>query len=178
MTQPEPVKQIDLPAFCLVVMMGASGAGKSTFTRRHFLPTEVLSSDYFRALVSDDESNQAATNDAFEVLYFVATKRLAARKLTVIDATNVRPNDRKGFIQLAGQFYCPAAALVLDVPEQLCHDRNQSRPGRDFGPEVVRNQMTLLQKNVHQLKEEGFGYVHIFSTVGEIESVRICRTLA
>src|SRR5690242_16997211 len=74
---------ITIPELSMVVLIGPSGAGKSTFAHRHFKPTEVLSSDYCRGLVSDDENDQAATADAFEVLQFVARKRLAAGKLTV-----------------------------------------------------------------------------------------------
>ena len=87
--------RIEIPELSLVVLMGPSGSGKSSFARKHFKPTEVLSSDECRGLVSDDENNQAATNDAFDVLYYIAKKRLAAGRITVIDATNVQPEARK-----------------------------------------------------------------------------------
>src|SRR2546423_7303712 len=147
---------ISLPELCLVALVGPSGAGKSTFARRHFLPTEVLSSDYFRGLVSDDENSQAATKDAFEALYFIAAKRLAAGKLTVIDATNVRPEDRKGFVQLAKQFHCLAVAIVIDAPESVCHDRNRGRANRDFGPHVIRQHVTNLRRSLRGIEREGF----------------------
>ena len=83
--------KITLPELSLVALVGPTGSGKSTFARRHFKPTEVISSDYCRGLVSDDENSQAATKDAFELLYYIVRKRLAAGKLTVIDATNVQP---------------------------------------------------------------------------------------
>ncbi|MHC4565582.1 MAG: AAA family ATPase [Planctomycetota bacterium] len=92
---------IKIPKLSLVVLIGPSGSGKSTFASRHFLPTEVLSSDYCRALVSDDQNDQRVTNEAFEVMHFIARKRLAAGKLTVIDATNVQPESRKPLVQLA-----------------------------------------------------------------------------
>ena len=97
--------KITLPELSLVVLIGASGSGKSTFARQHFLPTEVISSDYCRGLVSDDENNQAATADAFELLHFIVTKRLAAGKLTVIDATNVQPESRKPLLELARKYH-------------------------------------------------------------------------
>lgn len=79
--------RINLPELCVVALIGVSGSGKSTFARKHFKPTEVISSDFCRALVSDDENDQSATNDAFDVLYYIAGKRLEAGRLTVIDAT-------------------------------------------------------------------------------------------
>src|SRR5436190_11264200 len=111
--------------------MGPSGSGKSTFARKHFLPSEVLSSDYCRYLVSDDENDQAATNDAFQVLHFIAAKRLAAAKLTVVDATNVQPEARKPLLALARQYHVLPVAIVLNVPERTCVDRNQNRAERN-----------------------------------------------
>src|ERR671929_1412115 len=107
---------IKIPELALVVLIGASGSGKSTFARRHFKPTEVLSSDFCRALVSDDENDQAATKDAFEVLHFVAAKRLAAGRLTVVDATNVQPEARKPLLQLARSYHVLPVAIVFNLP--------------------------------------------------------------
>src|SRR5215813_10972873 len=120
--------KIAIPELSLVVLIGPSGAGKSTFARRHFKPTEVLSSDYCRGLVSDDESNQAVTPDAFEVLTFIAGKRLAAGKLTVIDATNVQPEARKPLMALAREYHSLPVAIVFDLSERICSERNRSRP--------------------------------------------------
>lgn len=89
--------EIKLPDFCLVVLIGASGSGKSTFAQKHFLPTEVISSDRCRGIVADDENDQTATGAAFDLVHIIAEKRLAARRLTVIDATSVRPEDRKHY---------------------------------------------------------------------------------
>ncbi len=117
--------QITLPELSLVILIGASGAGKSTFARQHFKSTSILSSDYFRAMVSDDETDQTATEDTFDVLHYIAAKRLAAGKLTVIDATNVQPESRKPLIALAKKYHCFAVAIVFDLPESLCQERNQ-----------------------------------------------------
>src|SRR5271167_3884692 len=122
--------EVKIPELALVVLVGASGSGKSTLARTLFKPTEVLSSDFCRGLVSDDENNQAATNDAFEVLHFIAAKRLRAGKLTVIDATNVQPEARKPIIALARQYHCIPVAIVFDLPEKLCHERNRDRSDR------------------------------------------------
>src|SRR5438132_9379903 len=137
--------QISIPKLSLVVLIGPSGSGKSTFARKRFKPTEVLSSDFCRGLVSDDENNQAATNEAFELLHFIARKRLAAGKLTVIDATNVQPESRKPLVEIAREFHCLPVAIVLDLPERVAHDRNKTRADRDFGPHVIRQQAQQLQ---------------------------------
>src|SRR5213075_3537534 len=132
--------KLTIPELAVVALVGPSGSGKSSFARNHFRPTEVLSSDFCRGLVSDDENAQAATKDAFEVLHCVARKRLAAGRLTVVDATNVQPEARKPLVALAREFHALPVAIVLNVPEKLCHERNQNRPDRQFGPHVVRNQ--------------------------------------
>jgi protein phosphatase len=167
--------EIKIPELALVVMVGASGSGKSTFTRRHFKPTEVLSSDYCRGLVSDDENDQVATKDAFEVLHFIAGKRLKAGKLTVVDATNVQPEARKPLIALARQYHCLPVVFVLDMPERLCQDRNVGRVDRAFGPHVIRNQTSQLRKSIRGLEREGFRHVHVFRSPDELEGLTILR---
>src|SRR6195256_907737 len=111
---------ISIPKLSLVVLIGPSGSGKSTFASNHFLPTEILSSDACRAMVSDEENNQAVTNDAFAVLHFIAAKRLTLGRLTVIDATNVQPESRKPLVALARQFHCLPVAIVLNMSEKVC----------------------------------------------------------
>ena len=148
--------KVTIPELALVVLIGPSGSGKSSFARKHFKPTEVLSSDYCRGLVSDDENDQAATTDAFEVLHFVARKRLAAGKLAVVDATNVQPEARKPLVQLARDFHCLPVAIVFNLPEHLCHERNRGRTDRDFGPHVIRQQTQQLRRGLRGLEREGY----------------------
>jgi len=167
--------KITIPELSLVVLVGVSGSGKSTFGRKYFKPTEVLSSDFCRGLVSDEENNQAATKDAFDVLQFIARKRLAAGKLTVVDATNVQPESRKAYVLLARDFHCLPVAIVLNVPERLAHDRNRQRPDRDFGPHVVRQQREQLNRSMRNLEREGFRHVFILRSPEEIEAVTIER---
>ena len=167
--------KITLPELSLVVLIGPSGSGKSTFASKHFRPTEVLSSDFCRGLVSDDENDQAATNDAFEVLHFVARKRLAAGKLTAIDATNVQPEARKPLVALAREFHVLPVAIVFDLPDKLCHERNRNRPNRGFGPHVVRSQVQQMRRSLRGLEREGFRHVFVFTSPEEIESVSIER---
>ena len=144
---PDSTMNIAIPSLSLVVLIGPSGAGKSTFAREHFKPTEILSSDACRAMISDQENDQTVTIQAFEVLRFIAAKRLALGRLTVIDATSVQPEARKPLVELARQYHCLPVAIVLDLPERVCHERNRDRPGRDFGPHVVRNQKAQLRQS-------------------------------
>ncbi|GIV96335.1 MAG: polynucleotide kinase-phosphatase [Herpetosiphonaceae bacterium] len=167
--------KISIPELALVVLIGASGSGKSTFARAHFKSTEVLSSDTCRALVSDDENNQAATKDAFDVLHFIAAKRLARGHLTVIDATNVQTEARKPLIALARQYHCLPVAIVLDLPERLCHERNRARPDRNLGPHVIRRQCQQLKRSLRDLEREGFRHVFVLSSPDEIAAVTIER---
>src|SRR6266508_4231826 len=155
---------ISIPELALVVLVGPSGAGKSTFARTHFKPTEVLSSDFCRGLVSDDENDQSATSEAFDLLHYIARKRLAAGRLTVIDATNVQPEARKPLIALAREFHVLAVAIVFDLPE------------RDFGPHVIRRQLQDLRRSLRGLEREGFRYVFTLETPTQVESAGITRT--
>ena len=132
--------KIEIPELSFVVLVGVSGCGKSCFARKHFKPTEVLSSDYCRGRVADDENDKAATEDAFDLLHFIARKRLKNGLLTVVDATNVHPEDREKYVQIAREHHCLPVAIVLNLPERVCQDRNKSRPDRDFGAHVIRRQ--------------------------------------
>ena len=167
--------KITVPELSFVLLVGASGCGKSTFARQHFKPTEVLSSDYCRGLVSDDENDQTATKEAFEVLHFIARKRLAAGRLTVIDATNVQPDSRKPLVALAREFHVLPIAIVFDFPEKLCQERNRNRPNRDFGSHVVRNQAQQLRRSLRGLEGEGFRGVHVFKSPEELDGLVIER---
>src|SRR5689334_23040282 len=164
-----------IPELSLVLLIGPSGCGKSTFGRTHFKPTEVLSSDFCRGLVADNENDQSATKDAFEMLHFIARKRLAAGRLTVIDATNVQPDARKPLVELAREFHVLPVALVFNFAERFCQDRNRNRPDRDFGPHVIRNQSQQLRRSLRGLEREGFRHVHIFNAPEEVEGLEIER---
>lgn len=164
-----------VPELSLVVLVGASGSGKSTFARENFGPFEVISSDFCRGLVSDDENNQAASADAFEVLHFIAGKRLAAGRLTVVDATNTQPAARKALVQLARDHDVLPVAIVLDVPEAVAVERNRSRTDRDFGPHVIRRQQDQLRRSLKGLGKEGFRKVHHLRGVSQIDNATIVR---
>lgn len=152
--------QIDIPDFSLVVLIGASGSGKSTFARMFFKPTEVVSSDWCRGLLSDDENDQSVSKEAFELLYYLVGKRLSLRRLTVVDATNVDPTYRKQLIAIARKHHALPVAIVLNVPAKVCEARNRERPDRTFGGRVIRNQIATMRRSLRGLKREGFRVIH------------------
>ncbi|MGI5429216.1 polynucleotide kinase-phosphatase [Streptomyces sp. CA-179760] len=158
----------------LVVLVGASGSGKSTFARRHFKATEVISSDFCRGLVSDDENDQSATKDAFDVLHYIAGKRLAAGRRTVVDATSVQPDARRQLIDLAKQYDVLPIAIVLDVPEEVCAERNAGRTDRaDMPRRVIHRHTRELRRSLRHLEREGFRKVHVLRGVDEVEHATV-----
>jgi polynucleotide kinase-phosphatase len=167
--------QVSIPDFSLVVLIGATGSGKSTFAARHFLPTEIISSDRCRALVADDEEDQSATPEAFELVHLIAAKRLARRRLAVIDATNVRPEDRKKLVELARHYHALPTAIVFDLPEDLCVGRNKTRSDRSFSARVVHDHVRLLRKSLRGLEREGFRGVRILRDEAAIAAVSVAR---
>lgn len=164
--------KIELGDPWLVVLMGASGSGKSTFAARHFLPTETVSSDFCRALVADDANDQSASQDAFAVLHEITSRRLARGRLTVIDATNVQKEARAPLVRIAREHDLFATAIVLDVPEATCQARNATRPDRDFGEHVIRRQSRELRRSLRFLQREGFRHVHVVEDGAEVEITR------
>jgi protein phosphatase len=167
--------RIDLPDPSLVVLIGPSGSGKSSFARQHFAATEVISSDVCRGLVADDENDQGATEDAFAVLQFIAGRRLAQPRLTVVDATNVQREARRPLLELARRHDLFAVAIVLDLPEEVCQARNGARPDRDFGAHVVRRQRSQLRTSLKGLRREGFHRVTVLGSPEEVDAAEVRR---
>ncbi|WEH14770.1 polynucleotide kinase-phosphatase [Streptomyces sp. VNUA24] len=158
----------------LVVLVGASGSGKSTFARRHFKPTEIISSDFCRGLVSDDENDQSATKDAFDVLHYIAGKRLAAGRRTVVDATSVQQESRKQLIELARRHDVLPIAIVLDVPEEVCAERNATRTDRaDMPRRVIQRHTRELRRSLRHLEREGFRKVHVLRGVEDVDHATV-----
>jgi protein phosphatase len=162
-----------IPDMALVALVGVSGSGKSTFAATHFAPTQVLSSDFCRGLVADDENDQSASADAFDVLYYIAGKRLDAARMTVVDATNTQRDARAKLIALAKEHDVLPVAIVLDLSEAECLRRNDSRPDRQFGAKVVHRQHAELRRSLKFLAKEGFRRVHVLRGQEEIDAARI-----
>ncbi|WP_072686951.1 polynucleotide kinase-phosphatase [Rhodococcus marinonascens] len=167
------VPDISVPALSLVLLVGVSGSGKSTFAEKNFAPTQVLSSDFCRGLVADDENDQTATSDAFDVLHYIVGTRLRRGLPTVVDATNVQRKSRKALIDLAKSHDVLVDAIVLDVPDGVAIERNATRPDRDFGPHVIRRQHKDLRGSLPKIRKEGFRRVHVLTGVDEIDSATV-----
>jgi len=166
---------LEIPDFCLVVLIGATGSGKSTFAARRFLPTEVISSDRCRGLVSDDDNDQSVSGDAFELVAAIAEKRLKHRRLTVIDATNVRAADRRAWVALARRWHALPVAIVIDPGLDVCVARNAARPDRTVGEGVPRRMIEEIRRGLGGLGREGFRQVWKLSSPEAIETARIER---
>ncbi|MDX3629173.1 MULTISPECIES: polynucleotide kinase-phosphatase [Streptomyces] len=173
-TQLKQGRVLPVTDLSLVVLIGASGSGKSTFARRHFKPTEIISSDFCRGLVSDDENDQGATKDAFDVLHYIAGKRLAAGRRTVVDATSVQQESRKQLIELARKHDVLPIAIVLDVPEEVCAERNAARTDRaDMPRRVIQRHTRELRRSLRHLEREGFRKVHVLRGVEDAENATV-----
>ncbi|MFI8965407.1 polynucleotide kinase-phosphatase [Streptomyces sp. NPDC053493] len=168
------VRRLPVTDLSLVVLIGATGSGKSTFARRHFKPTEIVSSDFCRGLVADDENDQSASKDAFDVLHYIAGKRLAAGRLTVVDATNVQREARRQLVQLAREHDVLPIAIVLDLPEEVCAARNAARPDRAHLPRhVIQRHRRELRRSLGGLEREGFRKVHVLRGVADVEAAEV-----
>ncbi|NME70168.1 polynucleotide kinase-phosphatase [Flammeovirga aprica] len=163
--------EIKVPELSLVLLIGSSGSGKSTFAAKHFNQYEVVSSDICRGIVSNDENSQKASQDAFDVLNFIIEKRLKNGLLTVVDATNVQKQARKNLLNLAKKYHTLPVALVLDMPQKVCEERNKEREDRNFGNHVIRNQQQQLRKSIRGLKKEGFRKTYVLKGEEEVEAV-------
>ena len=170
---------IELPEPCVVVLIGAAGAGKSTLAARHFAASEILSSDAFRAMVSGAATDQRASRTAFSILHRQLGKRLAAGRTSVIDATNVSVYARRSVLRMAGATATPTpvVAIVLDLDPQLVLARNAGRAGRVVPEEAVRRQLEHLARSAVPgvLAAEGFASVHRIRTADELDRVEISR---
>jgi protein phosphatase len=169
------LQELKIPHLSLVVLVGVSSSGKSTWARKHFLPTEVVSSDHCRALVSDDENNQGVSPEAFRVLNLIVEERLRLGRLTVVDATNVKKEARQPFLELAKKHHVLPVAVAFKISERICAERNTQRADRHLAPHVLQQQAMNFRRSLGHLQEEGFAKVHVFESVEAVEQTRIQR---
>jgi protein phosphatase len=167
--------QIKIPELSLVVLIGPSGSGKSTFASKYFIPTEIVSSDTCRGMISDDENDQTITTEAFDLVHTIIRKRLALGRMTVVDATNVQREARKPLVSIARQYHCLPVAIVFNFPEKICKARNKLREDRIFGPHVIRQQRSQMRRSIKGLKREGFRHIFTIDSEEKADAASIER---
>ena len=167
--------RVAVPPDALLVLVGPSGAGKTTFAARAVAPTEVLSSDAMRAMVADDASDQTATEAAFELLHAALGFRLARGRLTVVDATNVEARWRTPLLALARRHGRSAVAIVFDLPLELCLKRNAARMRGAVPEAAIRRQHQRMRRSLGELAEEGFGSVVRLSSAADVQALELRR---
>jgi protein phosphatase len=166
--------RIGVPADAMVMLIGPSGSGKSTFAARHFAPTEVLASDAMRAVVADDPDDQSATDAAFELLHTALALRLARRRMTVVDATNVEGWAREAPLAIARRQGRPAVAIVFALPLETCLARNLARE-RPRPPASIRRQHRWMVDSLASLAADDFADRWILHSQDEADAVRVER---
>jgi protein phosphatase len=162
---------VRIPTDAMVVLVGPSGSGKSTFASRHFLQTQVLSSDALRAVVADDADDQTATDAAFELLHSALAMRLVRRKLTVVDATSVEGWARQHLLSVARRLGRPAAAIVFNLPLATCLERNVARTDRRRPPAAIRRPQARMRASLDGLSAEGYAALVVLSSPDEADAV-------
>ena len=167
--------KIEIPELSLVVLIGPSSAGKSTFAAKYFKSTEIISSDFCRSIVSDDVNSLEASADAFDLVHYIISKRLKRGNLTVVDATNLQEEARKSLLKLAKQYHTFPVAIVLNLPEKLCQERNKVRTDRAINSSVIRNQHRQMRRSIRRLKKEGFRFIFTLKNEEEVEQTKISR---
>lgn len=162
---------IKLSRRTLLVLAGPAGSGKSTFARRRFAPTMIVSSDYCRALVCDDENNQRVSRDAFDLFYYIIHKRMFQGRFTVADSTALQPETRQRLLDLAHRHGYLTCLLIFNVPEKISRARNQQRE-RKVEEQVHSYHAGLLQQTLQAAPHEGWDRLYILS-LEQIDTVAI-----
>lgn len=167
---------LTIPDPSVVVMVGPAGSGKSTLARRLFATDEILSSDAFRAAIAGDERDQRATGAAFRAIARELDGRLAQRRLTVIDATNVQPMDRRPWVAAAQRHGVAAVAIVLDLPPAMVVSQDAARQ-RVVGVDVIRRHIARLRETLDSsaLAREGFRPVIVLRTPADVAALTVVR---
>jgi predicted kinase len=167
--------ELAIPDGALVLLIGAAGSGKSTLAARIFAPDEVLSSDAYREAVSGDPRDQTATEEAFDRLHADLDRRLAAGRLSVVDATNVQGWARRSLLAAAARHERAAVAVVLALPLEVSLAQNAARTSGRVPAGVVRRHDRDLRVSLPRLDEEGYATVVVLTEPGQVEALRIRR---
>lgn len=163
---------IRLPLGALVVLVGPAGSGKSTWAARHFEPTQIISSDACRGMIADDETDQAASRDAFRLLYFILGERLRRGLLTVVDSTALQPSIRAELLKIAAQHGSATVAVVFALPQEVNEHWNASRARRVPADALERHRKNL-DLSLRLLPTEKFNTIYTLRSPEELASARV-----
>ena len=142
----------------LVLLCGPAACGKSTFAQRHFRPTQIISSDWARGRVCDDERDQRFQTQAFALVRCLTELRLGLNRLCVVDSTALSPAHRREYHELANAFRVPCVVFLFDVPLAQCIERDLARE-RTVGKAVIERQHLAFEQTKATLRQEGFDQV-------------------
>ena len=156
---------LKVPRRTLLVLCGPSASGKSTFAAQRFGATTIVSSDYCRALICDDITNQQVNRDAFDLFYYIIHKRLFQGRFTAADSTALLPVARRKLQELARRYGYLACLLIFNVPAKTCLERDRRRE-RMVGEQVIAYHARLLQQALLDAPAEGWDQLHI---LGEMD---------
>lgn len=151
-----------LPRRSLLVLAGPAGCGKSTFARQRFAPSMIVSSDYCRALVCDDENNQQVNRDAFDLFYYILNKRMYQHRFTIADSTALQPEARRHLLELSHRHGYLTCLLIFNVPLEICRVRNQQRDRR-VEEHVHAYHAGLLQQTLQEAPREGWHRLYVLN---------------
>lgn len=155
----------------IVVLCGPAACGKSTFAQRHFRPTQVISSDWARAHVCDDERDQRFNAQAFALVHFLVEQRLTVNRLCVVDSTALTAPARKELLDLAKKYQVPTTLMLFNVPLETCIERDKKRE-RSVGSAIVERQHQAFELSKETIRQEGFDQIVEYQD-GDLEKVRI-----
>ncbi|MEL6181722.1 MAG: AAA family ATPase, partial [Myxococcota bacterium] len=142
-----------IPQSAVVVLAGIAGSGKSTWAQQWFRDTEILSSDQLRAMLTDDEEHRSCSGDAFKMLKTLLDLRLTYGRRVVVDATSLKREARRPYLEAAKAHHVPAMLVWFDIPEEVCRRRQHQRR-RKVPVHAIRRQAELVEMLPTQILDE------------------------
>ena len=155
----------------IVVLCGPAACGKSTFAERHFRPTQIISSDWARAHVCDDERDQRFNAQTFALVHFLVEQRLTVNRLCVVDSTALSAQARKELLDLAAKYQVPTTLILFNMPLETCIERDEKRE-RSLGRAVIERQYQAFEQSKATIRQEGFDQVVEFRD-GDLGKIQI-----
>lgn len=158
---------ITIPKPSLVILVGPSCSGKTTFSKKYFEDDEIISMDL------NNQGNKKAKENSIDILYNQISKKLEIGKIVVLDSSNLIESTRKVLLRFANEFHILPIAIVFNISEKECLKRNESKG--IVSDCLIKAQMTYLNKTLKTIEKEGFSKVYILNDTKDIDRVKIER---